>query len=115
MARIKATHRFARISATKVRPFADMIRGMTVEQAELALQFVPNRGAKFLKEVLKTCAANAADRGARNVEGLKVVEAHADGGPMFKRIVPHARGMGFVIRKRFSHICVTIEAPETTA
>jgi len=31
---------------------------------------------------------------------------------MFKRIQPHARGMGFLIKKRFSHITVAVEAPE---
>jgi large subunit ribosomal protein L22 len=43
---------------------------------------------------------------------LKIVDARVDGGPMFKRIQPHARGMGFVVRRRFSHIHVAVEAPE---
>jgi len=32
-----------------------------------------------------------------------------DNGPMFKRIRPRARGMAFMIRKRFSHIHVALE------
>ena len=35
MAIVRATHKFARISARKVRPFADLIRGMTVEQGSM--------------------------------------------------------------------------------
>ncbi|QDU39847.1 50S ribosomal protein L22 [Maioricimonas rarisocia] len=112
MATVKATHKFARISATKVRPFADLVRGMTVQEGLDALRYLPNRGARFLEQVLKSAAANAEDRGARNVERLKIIEARVDGGPMFKRLQPRARGMAFLIKKRFSHIRVGIDAPE---
>ena len=109
MALVRATHRFARISATKVRPFADLIRGMSVEEGIAALRYVPNRGARFLEKVLKSAAANAEDRGARNVDNLPIKESRVDGGPMFKRVRPRARGMAFMIKKRFSHIRVTLE------
>jgi large subunit ribosomal protein L22 len=112
MALVKASHRHARISATKVRPFAKMIQGLTVEQGIEALKYEPNRGARFLEKVLRSAAANAEDRGARNVDNLPIVDCHVDGGPMFKRMQPRARGMAFVIRRRFSHIHVAIDAPE---
>jgi len=112
MGLVKATHRYARVSATKVRPFAEMISGMTAVEGLNQLRYVPNRGAKMLEKVLKSAMANAADRNIRNVDNLKIVEAKADGGPMFKRIRPRARGMAFVIRKRTSHITVAIDAPE---
>lgn len=114
MALVRATHRFARISATKVRPFADLIRGLTVEEGLEALKYHPNRGARFLEKVLLSARANAEDRGARNVDNLVIELAQVDGGPMFKRIQPRARGIGFMIRKRFSHIHVGIDAPELT-
>jgi len=112
MALIKASHRFARISASKIRPFADMIRGKTIAEGSSALRYVPNRGAKFLASVLKSAAANAEDRGARNVDQLVIKDARVDGGPMFKRIKPMSRGQAFLIRRRFAHIHVAIEAPE---
>jgi len=112
MAIVKASHRFARISATKVRPFTNLIRGMTVEEAVNALKYHPNRGARFLEKVLKSAAANAEDRGARNVERMKVADARADGGPMFKRIRPQSRGMAYTIRRRFAHIHIGIDVPE---
>ena len=49
MALVKASHRFARIAATKVRPFADLIRGRTTEDALNSLRYLPNRGARFLE------------------------------------------------------------------
>ncbi len=114
MGLVRAKHRYARISATKVRPFADMIRGMTTGRALDSLKYLPNRGARMLEKVLKSAIANAEDKGARNVDRLKVVEARVDGGPMFKRIQPRARGMAFVIRRRMAHIHVAVDAPELT-
>jgi len=105
----EAKHKYARISATKVRPLADLIRGKKVDTALAILQFQPHRGARMLEKVVKSALANAEDRGAPNLGGLKVVEARVDGGPMFKRLRPRARGMAHVIKKRFSHIVVAID------
>ena len=112
MSAVRATHHFARISATKVRPFADLIRGKTAEQGLLALRFEPNRGARFLEKVLKSAISNAEDRGVRNPQRLVVAEARVDGGPMFKRVHARARGMANLIRRRSANIHVAIEAPE---
>ena len=112
----KASHRYARISASKVRPLANMIRGKFADEALEILRFQPQRGARMLEKVLKSALGNARDpdnpdnKGRTvNVDNLFVSEAHANGGPMFKRIRPRARGMAFMIRKRFAHICVTLE------
>lgn len=105
----KATHRHARISAQKVRPLANMIRGEKVDDALALLKFQPQRGARMLEKVLQSALGNAVDRGAPNKAGLRVVDARIDGGPMFKRLRPGARGMAHVIKKRFAHITVTVE------
>lgn len=112
MALVKASHRFARISATKVRPFADLIRGKPASQGLDELRYLPNRGARVLEKVLRSAMANAEDKGARNVDSLRIVDARVDAGPMFKRIQPRARGMAFLIRRRSSHVHVAIDAPE---
>ena len=112
MAVVNAHHRFVRISALKVRPFATLIRGRTAKEGLEVLRYLPNRGARLLEKVLKSCMANAEDRGVRNVDNLRIVNATIDGGPTMKRIRPRARGMAHVIRKRMAHIHITIEAPE---
>ena len=112
MAVIKALHRHARISATKVRPFADLIRGLSASEGVEALRYVPNRGARFLEKVLKSAIANAEDRGVRNPDRLTILECRVDGGPMMKRVQPRARGMAFIIRRRTAHIHVGVDAPE---
>ena len=72
MAEFRATHRYARISATKVRPFADLIRGKTAQEGVEALRYIPNRGARFLEKVLKSAMANAENQNIRNVERLVI-------------------------------------------
>ncbi|MDZ4685187.1 MAG: 50S ribosomal protein L22 [Planctomycetaceae bacterium] len=109
----RAVYRFARIAPTKVRHVIDLIRGKTVQEAEDTLRYLPHRGARMIEKALASARANAEDRGARNVESLLVTEAKVDGGPMFKRIQPHARGIGFLIKKRFSHITVAVDMPGT--
>lgn len=104
-----AIHRHARISATKVRPLADLVRGKRVDDALAILKFQPHRGARMLEKVIQSAFANAEDRGAPNRAGLKVTEVKVDGGPMFKRVRPGARGMAHVIKKRFAHITVAVE------
>jgi large subunit ribosomal protein L22 len=68
----------------------------------------------MLQKVLQSAMANAESEGARNVERMVVVDARADNGPMFKRIMPRARGMAYMIRRRFAHIKVAIDATVST-
>jgi large subunit ribosomal protein L22 len=86
-----------------------MIRGKLAEEALDILRYQPNRGARLLEKVLKSAVANAEDRRAQNLNTLTVVEARVDGGPMFRRLRPRARGMAHVIQKRMSHICIDLE------
>ena len=105
----EAKHRYARISARKVRPLADMIRGKRADEALDLPRFQPQRGARMLEKVLKSAVSNAEDRRATDVANLVVVDAQVDGGPMFKRIRPRARGMAFSIKKRMSHIRISVD------
>src|SRR3954451_10571098 len=108
MADYTATYRFARISARKVRPLADLIRGKFADEALEILKYLPHRGARLLEKVLKSALGNAEDLRAGNMNNLIVVDARVDGGPMLKRVQPRARGMAFMIKKRMAHIRVSL-------
>jgi len=88
---------------------ADMIRGKFADEALDILRYQPNRGARLLEKVLQSALANAEDRRAPKLNQLMVVEVRVDGGPMFKRLRPKARGMASVVKKRTSHIRVALE------
>ncbi len=104
----KAIHRYADMSPRKVRPFATLIRGRSADEAMELLRFLPNKSARLLEAVLKSALGNAEDRGARDIEDLVVVESRVDGAPMMKRIQPRARGTAYPIKRRYSHIHVTL-------
>ncbi|MCP4079549.1 MAG: 50S ribosomal protein L22 [Planctomycetaceae bacterium] len=110
----RASHRNARISARKVRPVADMVRGKFVDEALDILRYQPQRGARMLEKVLKSALANAQDPDQNpgqiiNVHDLFISGVRVDGGSMFKRVRPRARGSAYMIKKRMSHIHVEID------
>ena len=116
MGRYRASHRYARISPRKVRPLADLIRGKFADEALEILRFQPQRGARMLEKVVQSAVGSAQNpdhpqnKGrAVRLESLVVSSAYVNGGPMFKRIQPRARGMAYVILKRMSHIHVSLE------
>jgi large subunit ribosomal protein L22 len=105
-----ATHRHARISARKVRSLANLIRGKHADEALDILKYMPHRGARMLEKVLRSALGNAEEQAAQNIGDLVVVDARVDGGPMFKRIKPMSRGQAFGIKRRTSHIRVSLDA-----
>src|ERR1700756_4917393 len=113
IAQYTAKHRFARISVRKLHPLLDLIRGKYADDAVDILKYMPHRGARMIEKVLKSAMANAEDKGIRNVGDLMVVDARGDGGPMFKRLMPRARGMAYMIRRRSAHILIGLNDLET--
>src|SRR5262249_29554398 len=100
-------------SVRKLRPILDLIRGKYADDAVDILRYLPHRGARMIEKVLKSAMANAEDRGVRNVGDMIVVDAHGDGGPMFKRLMPRARGMAYMIRRRTAHIEISLADLDT--
>jgi len=103
----KAIHRFAPISARKVRDVADVVRRLDAEEALEALAFVPNRGASMLLKVLKSAIANAGT--AASTEDLWVSKVVVDEGPslpMWWKAGP--RGAAMPRHRRTSHITVVL-------
>ncbi len=109
----RASYRYAPISAQKVRLVADMVRGKNANEALNILRYQPQRGARMLEKTIHSAIGNAQDPEQSsgtsvNPADLIVALVTVDGGPMMKRIRPRARGMAFPIKKRSSHINVTL-------
>jgi large subunit ribosomal protein L22 len=103
-----AKHRYARISAQKVRLVADQVRGLPVENAINLLAFSPKKGAALVKKVLESAVANAENNDGADIDELKVSEIFVDEAPSMKRIKPRAKGRADRITKRLSHITVRV-------
>ena len=104
----ESQHRYARISARKVRLVADMIRGRQVQEALNVLKFSPNRAAGMVSKVLTSAIASANEKEA-NVDRLIVHRTFVNEGPTINRWRPKDRGRAHPIRKRTSHITVVVE------
>jgi large subunit ribosomal protein L22 len=109
----RAKHRHARISARKVRPVADLIRGKFVNEALEELDYVHRRGSPMIEKVIRSAMANAGQDLDVDVNRLYVSDLRIDEGPTLKRWRPRAQGRVYPILKRSSHISVVLtEAPE---
>lgn len=103
----RATHRFAPISARKVRDVAALIRQRYVEEALETLRFVPNRGASLLAKVLKSAVANAGT--TASAEDLVVSKVAVDEGPSLPtRWKAGPRGAAMPRKSRTTHITIVL-------
>jgi len=106
----KAIHRFARISPRKARLLTALVRGRDVDDALALLRFSKQRASGMVEKVIRSAVANAAEQSTAPTQGtLFVAEARVDGGPVIKRFMPKDRGKAYDIKKRTSHIVVTVD------
>lgn len=110
---VRAILKTARISAFKARAVTRHIQGMRADDAMKLLRFSPQKAARLVERTLKSAMANAENNNGFSRDRLFVSEAVVGEGPTFKRFQPKARGSAGPIRKRTSHIRITlIEADE---
>ncbi len=108
----KATLKFARISARKVKIVADLIKGKDVDEAMSIVKFTPKASSEIIEKLLKSAIANAENNHDMKHESLYVAEIFANQGPTLKRIRPAAKGSAVRIRKRTSHITIVLKERE---
>jgi large subunit ribosomal protein L22 len=104
----RATHKYARLSASKVRVVLNLIRDEDVHRAADILQFTDRGAAEVIAKVLKSAVANATSNDGLDADELYVAECFADEGPTLKRWRPRARGRATRINKRTCHITVIV-------
>ena len=107
----KATLKYLRTSAYKVREVLDLIRGLDVENARHILMFNERGPAREVLKVLNSAVANAEEKQAIP-QNLVVARAWVDEGPTLKRFRPRAYGRATTIRKRTSHVTVVVQSLE---
>ncbi len=105
---VRATARYVRSAPRKARLVVDHIRGESVEDARLFLQFTARHVGRDVAKVLESAVANAEHNHELDGESLHVVKAYVDEGPTLKRWRPRAKGRATQILKRTSHITVVV-------
>lgn len=102
-----AKHKGAQISARKARLVADLIRGATIKDAYVQLQFSQKKAAKMIQKLLHSAVNNARQSG-RYADDLVVGIIYVNEGRTMMRSRPRARGRVSPIRKRSCHIIIEI-------
>ena len=105
---VRATARYVRIAPNKVRQVVTHIRGRRVVDARRILQLSPKGAARPVLRALDSAIANAENDHELDGDDLWVTSAVVDEGPQLKRIQPRAMGRAYRIRKRTSHITITV-------
>jgi len=107
---VRARARYVRTSARKARMVCGHLRGKSVQEARAILAFTPRGVARDWSKLLESAVANAESNHELLEDDLVVREAYADEGPTIKRFRPRAMGRATPIRKRTSHLTITLTA-----
>ena len=105
---VNATSRYVRVAPNQVRQVVAHIRGQRVEQARRVLQVSPKGVAEQVLKTLNSAIANAENNHELDADDLYVTAAVVNEGPMLKRFQPRAMGRAYRIRKRTSHITISV-------
>ncbi len=106
---IKAKLRHLRISPRKVRLVANLIKGLTVVEAENQLKFLTKRSSTQVLKLLNSAVANAKHNADSPKDNLYIAEIFVDTGPVLKRWRPRAMGRAAPIAKRTSHLTIILD------
>jgi ribosomal protein L22 len=105
---VRAQARYVRTSARKARMVCGHLRGKSIPEARAILEFTPREVARAWSKLLESAVANAESNHELLEDDLVVREAYADEGPTIKRFRPRAMGRATPIRKRTSHLTITL-------
>jgi large subunit ribosomal protein L22 len=109
---VVAKLQYLRIAPRKVRLVADLIRGKTVEEAQMILNFTTKKAVQPLFKLLKSAVSNAKHNFQLEETNLYVSKITVDEGPKYKRWMPRARGQASEIQKKTSHITIILDEIE---
>jgi len=96
------------MSSKKLRLVANLIRGAQVDIALNQLKFANKKAAEPVAKLLKSAIASAENDFELDKHNLMVKEIRIDEAGMLKRWTPKAHGSATPIRKRLSHINITL-------
>lgn len=106
---VKASLKHARVGTQKARLVADSVRGKDVNEAIRTLTFMKKKSALLIKKLIESAVANADQKKVIDLDNLYVKTITVDQGPVMKRFQPRAQGRAFQIKKKMSHINVTLD------
>ncbi|KKT86219.1 MAG: 50S ribosomal protein L22 [Parcubacteria group bacterium GW2011_GWC1_45_9] len=95
-----------RISPKKITQVTRLLKGMSYQDAEAHLRYLPQKSVPALRKLLLSAAANAENNFNLSRQDLFVEKILVDSGPTLKRFRARARGAAGAINKRTSHVTI---------
>lgn len=105
-----AEARYLRSSARKMSAVMALVRGKSVPEARVILQFTNKKAARMLERVLESAVANAENQTEWDADDLYIAHVEAKQGPTIARIRPMSMGRVGRIRKRTCHARVELKS-----
>jgi large subunit ribosomal protein L22 len=108
----KTVQKNVRVSAKKARRLVSHIKGKSVVEAKMRLDFLPQGAARLLKKCVHAAASNYLDKAGEmdlKEEDLYVKSVMVDEGQKIKRYRPMSFGRAGIVRRRSSHITVVVD------
>ncbi|TVR56499.1 MAG: 50S ribosomal protein L22 [Spirochaetaceae bacterium] len=106
----RAHAKYLLMSPFKIRRVANEIRLRPYPEVVAILDTLPHKGAKLLRKVVMSAAANALYQNKNLDEDMLYVrELLVNEGPTMKRMWRRGRGRADVLLKRMSHITVVVD------
>ena len=112
---VRAQLKYLRIHPRKTRFIVDVIRGMSVSDAQAQLLMSPRRPSVHILKLLRSAIANATNNQKLDPAKLYIKEIRVDQGPTMKRMMPRARGSANLIARKVSHITVVLDTRDQTS
>jgi ribosomal protein L22 len=109
---VRARAKYVRTAPRKARLVIDHIRGKPVDKARAILMNTPRAASRDVLKLLDSAIANAENNHELVADELVVGQAFVDEGPTLKRYRPRALGRATRIRKRTSHMTITLTTNE---
>ena len=106
----KAKH--LRLSATKARLVAELIKGKNVDEALAILKVLPQKAARFIEKTLNSAIANAENNFDMDRDSLYVHRVVIDAEGPLKRLYIRGMGRADIQRKPVSQITVVVKEKE---
>ncbi len=106
----KAKH--LRLSATKARLVAELIKGKNVDEALAILKVLPQKAARFIEKTLNSAIANAENNFDMDKDTLYVHRVIIDAEGPLKRLYIRGMGRADIQRKPVSQITVVVKEKE---
>ena len=107
----KATLRYNRQSAYKVRKVLNKVRGLKVDRAINYLHFSPEKASVAIEKTIRSAVANLMQvESSKDIDPdiLKIKEAYVNQGPVMKRFRAASMGRASKLRRPSSHLTIVL-------